>query len=477
MPDFEKERVFYYFNQVSMIPRESGNEKGISDWITAWAKEKALDAIQDEAFNVIIKKAASDGYENAAPVILQAHMDMVCEKMSDSTHNFDSDPIRLKTEGDWLTSACGTSLGADNGIGVACAMAVLEDDSLSHPALEVVFTVEEETTFKGAETVSAEHFTAERMINLDHADDLEIIAGSCGGTGVSFGLPLSWEEAVPDNWEAYKIKLRGMKGGHSGEDIHRGRGNAINLLIRILDDADIRTVSIEGGTNRLAIPREAEAVVLARNAGDLQGKVLSMKRIFRKEYGEAAPDLDIALEKVAPVPPLKRGEFEKLAAAVKLIPNGIVQMNGELEGVVESSNNIGIIKSIASEGKMVITCEVRGMYQSTIDDIKRKIELLGGLLGAQVGFFTPYTSWEYAKSSQLRQTAVETYKELYGEKMKVLALHAGLECGMFVEKKPGMDVIAIGPTCQFFHSPNERVSISSVRKFYKFLTELLTRLK
>lgn len=477
MPDFEKERVFHYFREISKIPRESGNEKGVSDWIAAWAKGKGLDVVQDEALNVVIKKPAAAGYENAAPVLLQAHMDMVCEKTSDSPHDFNSDPIRLKTEDDWLTSACGTSLGADNGIGVACAMAVLEDDSLVHPALEVAFTVEEETTFNGAESISPGHFDSMQMINLDHADDLEIIAGSCGGTGVSFELPLAWEETIPDGWNAFRIKLSGMKGGHSGEDIHRGRGNAISLLIRLLDDADIKTVSIEGGTNRLAIPREAEAVVLVENAGDLQERISSMKNVFRKEYGEAAPELDIALEKAEPAPPLKEGEFEKLVAAVKLIPNGIVQMNGELEGVVESSNNIGIIKSIASEGKVSITCEVRGMYRSTIDDVKRKIELLGCLLGAQVGFFTPYTSWEYAKDSPLRQTAVETYKTLYGEEMKVLALHAGLECGMFVEKKPGMDVIAIGPTCQFFHSPNERVSISSVRKFYRFLTKLLAELR
>lgn len=476
MIDYQNERVFYYFKEISSIPRESGNEKAISDWLVNWAKDHQLEVIKDENLNIVIKKAASQGCEAASSVLLQAHMDMVCEKTSDSKHDFDCDPIILTEDEDWLFSACGTSLGADNGIGMACALAVLEDDTLVHPALEIVFTVEEETTFKGADTVSAELFESKRMINLDHADDSELIAGSCGGTGAYFTLPISWEKDVPDGFEAYRIKVTGLKGGHSGEDIHRGRGNAISLLIRVLDSADIRAVSIEGGTNRLAIPREAEAVVLSNDAMSLNEYLNSMKDIFIREYGAAAPELDVTMERTENDVPMCVGELEKIVAAVKLFPNGIVNMNGELEGVVESSDNVGIIKASPSEGEMRITCEARGLYGTTVEDIKRKINILAEILGANVEYFGGYVSWEYINDSKLRKTALELYKELFGEEMKVLAIHAGLECGMFAEKRTGMDIIAIGPTCQYFHSPNERVSISSVRKFYGFLTELLGEL-
>lgn len=466
--------VLNLFEQLSQIPRESGNEKAVSDWIRDWALERGLEVRQDDIWDLLITKPASKGYEDHPPVLMQAHIDMVCEKDSDSDHDFNKDPIRFKTDGDWILSATGTTLGADNGVGVAAAMAVLGDKDLPHPPLEVVFTVQEETTFAGAETVDVSSCKAKRMINLDHADERELIVGSCGGTGVIFTMLLEREGNVPEGKQAFLIRVSGLKGGHSGEDIHRGRGNAINLLLRLLENADVSIVSITGGTNRLAIPREAEAVVFASDAKALQETVAEAEAVFRKEYGQA-PDLAITVESAAETgAPLTEEAFRKIASAVRLYPNGIAQMNGNLEGLVESSDNIGII---STEGDVLtLTSEVRGAYQSTVADITKTIEALAEIMGAEVEYFGGYVPWEFEAESELRNLAVGLYKEMFGGEMKQLALHAGLECGFFAEKIPGIDLISIGPDCQYFHSPQERVSITSIGHFYEFLKALLARL-
>lgn len=466
--------VLNLFEQLSQIPRESGNEKAVSDWIRDWALERGLEVRQDDIWDLLITKPASKGYEDHPPVLMQAHIDMVCEKDSDSDHDFSKDPIRFKTDGDWIVSASGTTLGADNGVGVAAAMAVLGDKDLPHPPLEVVFTVQEETTFAGAESVDVSSCKAKRMINLDHADERELIVGSCGGTGVIFTMPLEREGNVPEGKQAFLIRVSGLKGGHSGEDIHRGRGNAINLLLRLLENADVSIVSITGGTNRLAIPREAEAVVFASDAKALQETVAEAEAVFRKEYGQA-PDLAITVESAAETgAPLTEEAFRKIASAVRLYPNGIAQMNGNLEGLVESSDNIGII---STEGDVLtLTSEVRGAYQSTVADITKTIEALAEIMGAEVEYFGGYVPWEFEAESELRNLAVGLYKEMFGGEMKQLALHAGLECGFFAEKIPGLDLISIGPDCQYFHSPQERVSITSIGHFYEFLKALLARL-
>ena len=479
--------VINLFSQLSRIPRESGKEQAVSDWIKNWAEERGLQVTQDDIWNLTICKPASVGYEDHAPVMMQAHIDMVCEKNSDSTHDFTKDPIEFAYDGDWLTSAKGTTLGADNGVGVAAAMAILDDDALAHPPLEVVFTVQEETTFDGAATVDISGLKAMRLINLDHADERELIVGSCGGVGVRMTMPLeretasfAREAAAPENLSAWRIKLTGLKGGHSGEDIHRGRGNAINLLLRVLEEPSLKVVSITGGTNRLAIPREAEAVVLADEA-ELRDIIDHAKATFRKEYAGAAPDLDITYAAVdgdyatqTDIRPLTDAAFAKIAAAVRLYPNGIVNMNGSLEGLVESSDNIGII---STEGNVLtLTSEVRGAYQSTVDDIVKTIEILAAVLGAETEYFSAYVPWEFAADSELRSTAVKLHEEMFGREMNQLAIHAGLECGFFAEKRPGIDIISIGPDCQYFHSPQERVSVSSIGRFYEFLKELLRRL-
>ena len=476
-------KVLKLFSEISKIPRESGNEKAISDWIKAWAEERNQQVTQDEVYDLIIKKPASQGYEDHPAVLMQAHIDMVCEKNSDSTHDFAKDPIELEFDGEWIRSASGTTLGADDGIGVAAALAVLDDDELQHPPLEVVFTVQEETTFAGASGVDISGCEAMRMINLDHADERELIVGSCGGTGVEFTMPIERETGIPAGMKAFRIRLTGLQGGHSGEDIHRGRGNAISLLLRLLEAPELRVVSIHGGTNRLAIPREAEAVVLAESEDAANRCVSDAKAVFRKEYSGAAPDLDITVGEVNrgedgagddAESPLTADSFRKLAAVLRLYPNGIVQMNGNLEGLVESSDNIGIVT--AEGDRLTLVSEVRGAYRTTVDDIVKTIEALKDMVGAEVRYFDGYVPWEFAAESELRPLAVNTYKELFGGDMKELALHAGLECGFFADKKPGMDIISIGPDCRSFHSPEERVRAESVVHFYELLIEMLKKL-
>ena len=466
--------VLKLFSEISKIPRESGNEKAVSDWIKKWAGERGLEAAQDDIWNLIIKKPASAGCEDHPPVLLHAHLDMVCEKNSDSGHDFSKDPIELEFDGEWIRAANGTTLGADDGIGVAAAMAVLDDDALKHPPLEVVFTVQEETTFDGAANVDISSCEAMRMINLDHADEREIILGSCGGTGVEFTMPLDREDEIPEGMKSFNIRLSGLKGGHSGEDIHLGRGNAISLLLRLLEAPELKTVSIHGGTNRLAIPREAEAVVLAADEDTVNRCVSYAKAVFRKEYSGSAPDLDIEIKAAEAEAPLTDESFAKIASVIRLYPNGIVQMNGSLEGLVESSDNIGIV---STDGDVLkLTSEVRGAYKTTVDDIVKTIEALKEMVGAETYYFGGYVPWEFAGESEMRKLAVSTYKELFGGEMKELALHAGLECGFFAEKRPGMDIIAIGPDCRYFHSPEECVRVESVAHFYELLKAVLAKL-
>lgn len=474
MKNVLEHEVIKLFAQLSRIPRESGNEQAVSNWIKGWAEERGLDVQQDAIWDLIIKKPASPGYEDHPPVLMQAHIDMVCEKDRNSDHDFAKDPIELSFDGEWISAANGTTLGADNGVGVAAAMAILDDDSLPHPPLEVVFTVQEETTFAGAETVDISGCEAMRIINLDHANERELIVGSCGGTGVEFTLPLERDNEIPEGFSAFHLHLTGLQGGHSGEDIHRGRGNAISLLMRILELPGIPVVSVSGGTNRLAIPREAEAVVLKESREALEEFIGRFRETFRKEYSGTAPDLDIIISDAEAAPPLLEDSVRRMAAIVRLYPNGIVNMNGNLEGLVESSDNIGIL---STEGDVLkLTSEVRGAYQSTVEDIQQSIDALAWLLGADVSYFGGYVPWEFAADSNLRPLAEETYTELFGGTMKELALHAGLECGFFAEKKPGIDLISIGPDCQSFHSPKERVRAESIEHFYELLKAMLAKL-
>ncbi|MGN1377425.1 MAG: beta-Ala-His dipeptidase [Dorea sp.] len=476
-----EERPLFFFEQITRIPRDSGNEKGISNFIRNWAEQQGLWCFQDENWNLIIKKPASCGCESMPAVILQAHMDMVCEKTADSTHNFDTDPIPLKIDGEWLCSAAGTSLGADNGIGVAMCMAVLASEELVHPPLEILLTVQEETTFQGAENVRWDLLEGRRLINLDHAVEHEVLTGSCGGSGVEVTFPLE-QQNVPAGARCCKLSITGLPGGHSGEDIHRGHGSAIQLMTRVLrrlfDKFNISLCELNSGTSRLAISREAHAILLSTE-GDIPALHTELHRLEQelcKEYQAVAPSLVLTFSDMTNQPDVcyTQSSFERVLNALSLFPDGIQQMNGAFPGMVESSNNLGIVKT--EKEKIILTAEIRGGFSSTIIDLQEKIMLLSRLFGGTCRFFSQYAPWESRSDSPLRKVVIKTYRELYDKEMEAHVVHAGIECGCFLQKIPELDAISIGLDCQHFHSPQERMNIPSSKRCWKLVQTLLENL-
>ncbi len=474
-----EELPLYFFERISQIPRESGSEKGISDFLKGWAEGLGLWCVQDEGWNLIIKKPGSPGCVSLPPVILQAHIDMVCEKTPDSAHDFAVDSIPLKLDGDWLSSAAGTTLGADDGIGVALCMAALSSEELVHPPLEVLFTVQEESTFYGAEHVRWDLLEGRRLINLDHAVECEVLTGSCGGSGVEVALPVERQE-IAAGAACYALTLTGLPGGHSGEDIHRGHGSAIQLMTRVLlrlrSKFDASLISLEGGASRLAISRDAHAVVCA-SAGiaELRGELQRLEAEFRREYQAVAPGLSLSLSKgPEQAACLTRQSLDRVLTGLALFPDGIQNMNGAFPGRVESSVNLGVLKTEASQ--FIMTAEIRGGYLSTVESIREKISVLSDALGGACRFFAGYLPWESRGDSPLRAAAVRTYRALFGAEMKAIVVHAGIECGCFLRQVPELDAISIGPDCESFHSPQERMSVSSAKRVWRLLKELLKNL-
>ena len=468
LENVEPKQVLGFFEEISKIPRDSGKEQAISDYLKDWAINHGLDTKQDEHYNLIIKRPAAPGQEGREPIILQAHMDMVCEKTGDSNHDFEKDPILLKMEGDIISSAVGTTLGADDGIGVAMCMAALVDSDLKTPLLEVIFTVNEETDFGGAKTVDVEGLRGKRLLNLDHAVENEILAGGCGGEAEDLEFPMTKTEV--SGYSFRKITLSGLPGGHSGEDIARGNGDAIALLARVLrscrEEMDIKLYFFTGGTGGTAIPREAKAMIMikAEEEDKLYRRVEEVRQEMTKEYQVVAPNFSLDLD----VPPpngcgcedpcncFDDESFEKFLQIVELFPRGIMEMSGAVPGNVESSINPGIVRT--HENGCAITAELRGSMDSTIQQVKRKVVTLTETFGGTLKSRNYYVSWDYNPSSALRETAIEIYREMFNEELRTTVVHAGIEAGVFTKRIPGLDAISLGPNCWSFHSPEERMS-------------------
>lgn len=471
-------RVFYNFSEISKIPRGSFFEKEISNYLVKWANRKKLEVLQDKYYNVLIRKPASIGYENKKPIILQAHMDMVCEKMPDVEHNFRKDPIKLELVGDILSTGNKTTLGADDGIGMALAMTVLEDKNLKHPPIDVIFTTAEEEDMSGALNVSAEWFFTNRLINLDHVVDNEIIVGSSGGKGVELEIPISYVDKE-EKQSFYEIKVLSLKGGHSGEDINKGLGNANIILIRLLKDIfekiPFMLCDIKGGNFRLAIPREAGAIIATdeKNIKDLKKIVSEFKEEIKKVYASTEKKLDIEIvETNIEQKLISKETTKKILNAIFLSPNGISGVfNPE---IVESSCNLGEIY-FKDSCAHVIT-EIRATYESSREYIYKKLVTIADVFEGKVKEFAAYPSWTYIEDSDLKNLAISVYKEIFKEDLKTLVVHAGLECGCFSEKIKNMDAISLGPNTWNLHSPYEKVSISSTNKIYKYLIEILKKL-
>ncbi|MCX6282196.1 MAG: aminoacyl-histidine dipeptidase [Bacteroidetes bacterium] len=470
------ERLWYYFSEICKVPRPSKKEEKIASWLMDFAKQHKLECIRDGCGNVLIRKNASTGYENRKTVILQSHMDMVCEKNSDTIHDFDKDPIIPRIDGEWV-KATGTTLGADDGIGIAVQLAILESDSVSHGPLEALFTIDEETGLTGAFGLKPDLLKGRVLINLDSEDEGQVFIGCAGGKDTLASLPLSLEPA-PDGFSAFRVNLTGLKGGHSGDDINKGLGNATKLLNRFLwnasSDFGARLASCDAGNLRNAIAREGFAVVLVPVAmvNDFKTSADAFHNDLVGELHVTEPSLKFGLTPVA-MPSTVWSESLQFSVlnAVYACPHGVLAMSREIPGFVETSTNLASVKE--REGRVFITTSQRSSVESSKKDAGDMVASVFRLAGAKVEQSQGYPGWKPDPGSELLKLTMKSYKKLFGCEPEVLAIHAGLECGLVGAIYPGMDMVSFGPTIKGAHSPDERLNIETVNKFWDLTLEIL----
>lgn len=477
----EPNRVFYYFDQMTKVPRCSHKEEQIADYLEHFAKEHTLDYTRDKVNNIIIRKPASAGYEDSRPVILQGHMDMVCEKELNSQHDFEKDTIDYALEGDFLI-AKKTTLGADNGIAVAMALAILESQEYAHPPLEVLFTVNEEDGMTGAKELDGSLLKAKRLINLDSETE-GVACVSCAGGERDLLRFSRQRDSIKGEREFYQLIISGLKGGHSGSDISKGLGNANRLLARALyrinNSFDIRLIDIEGGAKPNAIPRYAMAniAILPQDKKDIQNLIVGLNREFVGELGKVDPDIRLNFEKSQKdfVRSFTKELTDHVICALNLLPNGVQTMSHDIEGLVESSANVGVVKTLEEE--VTILTNIRSSSASLKEEISCRNRMVAQVTGADMDVQSSYPAWEYRERSELRQIAAEVYEELMNKPLELEAIHAGLECGLFVETIGDIDMLSIGPNIYGAHAPGERLQISSTQHVFDFVVELLKHLK
>ncbi len=473
-------RVWHWFGEIMSIPRPSKHEERISAWLVSWGKEHGLETLSDELGNVLMRKPASKGYEQSPMVCLQAHMDMVCEKNSDKRFDFMTDAIQAVRDGEWLT-ADGTTLGADDGIGVAAILAILEDQTLEHPALEALITVDEETGLTGANGLSKEWLKSEILLNFDDEDEGEYCLGCAGGVDTTVEMDFR-TESLPSSFKAFRLHVSGLKGGHSGDDINRGRGCANKLINRILWEGTyrhaMRLATIDGGNLRNAIAREAEAVVAlpADKADAFKTMAAQMGKAMQFEFRSTEPDLKFELTATATSQEaIDKESQERLVNVLYACAHGVLAMSREIENFVETSTNLASIKM--KDGVIHIATSQRSSVESAKQAAAAKIESTFRLAGCRVKHSDGYPGWTPNPDSRVLKVGVDVYKKMYGKEPVVRAIHAGLECGLIGEKYPKMDMISYGPTLRGVHSPDERIEIKTVEMFWNQTLEILKHLK
>lgn len=477
--DLKPAAVFRYFEAVCSVPRPSKKEGKIRAFLINFAREHGLEYKTDEAGNVLIRKDATPGMEKCQTVVLQSHMDMVCEKNKDTRHDFDTDPIRTYIDGEWL-KAEGTTLGADNGIGVATELAVLAADDIQHGPLECLFTVDEETGLTGAFALQEGFMGGDVLINLDSEDEGELFIGCAGGARTSAEFPFPVVEA-PEGSFFFRITVKGLTGGHSGDDINKGRANANKLLNRFLtalaQKYDLRLCEIDGGNLHNAIPREAYAVCAVpmkyKEAVRVDLNVFLAE--VEQEYAVTEPALVLDVESEAPRPKVMEPEaMKRFLLAVYAVHNGVYAMSQEMPGLVETSSNLASVKM--QEDKIVVVTSQRSSVLSSRQDMSQMVRAAFELGGAVTDTGDGYPGWKPNPSSPILRIAVESYRRLFGVEPKVKAIHAGLECGLFLEKYPSLDMVSFGPTLRGVHSPDERMLIPTVDKFWRHLLDVLAHI-
>ena len=469
--------VWNFFHEITQIPRPSKKEERIIAYLKEFSKKQNLATKSDEAGNVLISKPATAGYEKHKTIILQSHIDMVCEKNSDVVHDFDTDPIDTYIDGDWV-KARGTTLGADNGIGMSMMLAVLASDDLKHPALECLFTVDEETGLTGAFALKQNFLSGEIVINLDSEDDGEVFVGCAGGIDTVAKLGYKTEK-TPENNFGFKVSVKGLQGGHSGDDIDKGLGNANKILNRFLwcvnKEMNLRLFNFDGGNLRNAIPREAVASACVPFSEKEKIRVMFNNYVhdLEIEIGDVELKMNLELESE----PLQESVLDKKSSNALLnvlyaCPHGVIAMSRDMPGLVETSTNLASVKM--REGNIIeITTSQRSSVESSKHDIKQQIEAVFTLSGAAVSHGDGYPGWKPNLKSEILKVATDSYVKLHKSQPKVRAIHAGLECGLFLEKYPFLDMISIGPTMRGVHSPDERLSISATQKCWEWLKEIL----
>ncbi|MCX7879533.1 MAG: aminoacyl-histidine dipeptidase [Ignavibacteria bacterium] len=468
--------VWDIFEEITQIPRPSKHEEKILAYAIDFATKHNLTYQQDKLGNLVIRKPATPGMENRKTVVIQGHLDMVCEKNADVEHDFYNDPIKPYIDGDWV-KAQGTTLGADNGIGVAMGLAVLASNDISHPNIEVLLTLDEETGLTGAQQLGTNLLEGQILINLDSEEQGVFIIGCAGGMNTS-GTFYYKSEPVPANSIAYKISLKGLTGGHSGLEISDGRANAIKLLNRYLwnlsNQIEFRLASFDGGSAHNAIPRESFATITFQTPDEVKFHTFTdnFKQILLKEWKSKEPNIDFIFEKVEiPQRVLSKEIATKILSALYILPHGVVRFSPDVKDLVQTSTNLAIINT--SQYEIFIQTSQRSSIETEKFDVANQIRTVFELTGANVKQSSGYPSWQPNFNSQILEIAKSTYHKMFGVEPKIEVIHAGLECGLIGEKYPGMDMISFGPTLKDVHSPAERVQISTVENCWNFLLEVL----
>lgn len=480
LKDLQPKEVFKYFENVISIPRGSGNEKGISDYLVSFAKENGLSYIQDKAYNVIIKKEATKGYENAKSIILQGHIDMVCEKNKDTEHDFTKDPIIPVIKGDSVY-AKGTTLGADNGIAVAMTLAILASKELEHPAIEALFTTEEETGMGGAHALSKDDIKGRTLINIDNEEEGKLLVSCAGGIRDQIILPITYGNVTKDS-SIFELTIRGLKGGHSGMEIDKGRANANKLMGRVLESLHNKTAillsSINGGSKNNAIPREMDVVftIPSKDEKMISEEIKNWQAIFVNEFKSSDKGITLNLSKLnKEIKVMTSSETEKAIKLLYMIPSGIETMSMAIQGLVESSTNLGVVTT--TEDSIIYDSAIRSSVLSLRNEILEKSKLVAETFGASINTQSAYPEWQYDENSPIRDAFVSTYKDMYGKDPEIVAIHAGVECGLFKEKFGDIDMISFGPDLFDVHTPDEHLSVASVKRSYEYLIQVLKNLK
>jgi dipeptidase D len=481
--ELEPRYLWQNFDAIRRIPRPSKHEEKIAEHAVSWAKGHGYEVARDRVGNIVIKVPATPGHENAPIVILQGHMDMVCEKNSDVVHDFMNDPIQVAVDGDWV-KAVGTTLGADNGVGVAAGMAIAEDPDAVHGPLELLLTVDEETGLTGAMQLDGSLLAGRTMINLDTEEDGAVYIGCAGGADSIAEFPLARRKALLGSVPV-QLTIKGLRGGHSGVDIHENRGNAIKLAVRTLlaaigDGIELDLISLNGGSKHNAIPREAFAIcrVAAESLAGMEAIAKRCLADFRQEFAAIDPDLEVNISQLDDgedyLHPLNSHARDRLLYVLDGIPHGVLAMSREVPGLVETSNNLAVVQT--EDNRAVVTTSHRSSVMAALFRVQEQIRSICMLGGATVEVHDAYPGWKPNPSSPIVKRTVGVFERLFGSTPGVKAIHAGLECGLLLEKVPDMDVVSIGPELRNPHSPDEKVQISSVQRFYAVLKEVLAEL-